>query len=234
MDIFQCRNYWNMDLHEWAFVVITANYLFYLLFYKLTSHRSGNLRAELHRIYQNWVDARLKDGDHLVSIQSIRNLLMTDSVFISALLIALGVFPSILSESWQDVEVSLFGLIHVRLVELQGFVIISILIISLLNFILSIRYYNRLNILITAYPASEERANWESVMGRNLMHSAFNRGQRHFMWGNKSFYYLIAAFTWLISSYLVIIFTCVITIVLIVMDDIGKSQQTIHVGPVGK
>ena len=78
-------------IHETALIIfiICIGIYFTLLFLNIKK-RNPSQRNVIRLIYANWVDERLKDESPLAAIQALRNFMMGNSSFISALFILLG------------------------------------------------------------------------------------------------------------------------------------------------
>jgi len=87
-----------IKLDDFAFIVflVCVSLYIFLLIYSITQKKPSQ-RNVFNLIYKNWVDNRLKDDEPLVGIQALRNFIMSNSIFITALLILLGILIGIYS-----------------------------------------------------------------------------------------------------------------------------------------
>ena len=173
-------------------------------------------RDRYKRIYKNWVKNRLKDKSLLIAVQTIRNFIMVNSIFISALLLLLGLIIglygsfTITTEDFMDIAGLSVGIIQVALN-------IFMILFSLLNFIFSIRMLNRTNFLITS---NVEGTPIDEIEGLEVMQGTFLSAQNYWMLGIRGLYFLIPTLFWFLNPLLFAIASIIITIYLIAFQDI--------------
>ena len=182
-------------------------------------------RKLLTRIYKDWVDARIDDLSHIVTVQTIRNSIMSNSIFISALLLFLSIIIGLFTGEYVgDAGDFLGSYISVGIVQISLISVISI--ISLLNFIFSVRMLQRSQLLITANTKKREDI-FENTY--KLMQKSFIGAELHWMGGIRGFFFLIPTITWLFSPIVFLITTILITIYLIGWHDLSLfSRKAVH------
>lgn len=186
--------------------------LFYGLKRPLTIRR-GIITAT----YNNWVDVMLKkDGSTIVGIQAIRNLLMGASIFISALLVLLGILIGLYS-IMRNGNYLFLGTFTLTLSYIQIGLILLVIIFSLFNFVFSVRMAIRLTFLISAEPHKLSFDNYDAIqLTKNTLISL----QNYWMFGIRGLFYLVPALTWLLDPLFFILGSISVTIYLIVFQDI--------------
>ncbi len=87
--------YFTYMIDEIAFFVFSGCGLAYrLLVWYQTRHPGIYKRNVLNQLYYKWVDARIKE-DITVAVQALRNLIMACSIFITALLVFIGLLVEV-------------------------------------------------------------------------------------------------------------------------------------------
>lgn len=209
---------WN-EASFFVFLFCVILYAVMMLVYRKT----GKLytRASLNRIYQSWIDARIDDLSHIVTVQTIRNSIMSNSIFISALLIFLSIIIGLYSGEFLGDSLDMDFLytgssIPLGMIQISLIAIISI--ISLFNFIFSVRMLQRSQLLITANTKKREDI-FESSY--KLMQKSFMAAQYHWMSGIRGLFFLIPAITWLFNPIVFLVITVLITLYLIGWHDLS-------------
>ncbi|MFX0067089.1 MAG: DUF599 family protein, partial [Candidatus Hermodarchaeota archaeon] len=145
-------------------------------------------RGMITAIYNNWVDVILKeDGSTIVGIQAIRNMLMGASIFISALLVLLGVLIGLYSIIGTE-EYLFLGIFTLKLSYVQIGLIILVIIFSLFNFVFSVRMAIRLTFFISAEPQKLSLGLYDAVQQTK---STLISLQNHWMFGIRGLFYLV-------------------------------------------
>jgi uncharacterized membrane protein len=127
-------------LDEISFIIFIICFVSYFLLlylgFKLKKPSKFNV---FKKIYGNWVKERLNEESQLVAVQSLRNFIMGNSTFVSALFILLGIifgfynFFAMDGKNFWNIRSISTGLVQFTL-------ILFLLMFCLINFILSIRY----------------------------------------------------------------------------------------------
>ncbi|NHI91336.1 MAG: DUF599 family protein [Candidatus Lokiarchaeota archaeon] len=204
-------------LNELALITLSAGILIYiaLLFYS-TKRRKMSRRNALGRIYKNWVHVRLQDNTPYNAIQAIRNVMMADSTFISALLILIGILVGLNSANFLDQSL-FFGIPGITWGFIQFICNMFVSIFCLFSFILSIRMFARLSLLISGDPLN---SSYTAQQGEELTNEAFISAQNHWMQGVRALMYLGSTLSWLVHPILSICVSIIVTVYLIRFQDI--------------
>ncbi|MBN2156838.1 MAG: DUF599 domain-containing protein [Candidatus Lokiarchaeota archaeon] len=190
--------------------------------------RTGKLynRASIERTYKNWVDARIDELSHLVTIQAIRNSIMSNSIFISGLLLFLSLIIGLFQyEILGDIDADFLGSITISVGIVQIVLIGMISIFSLFNFVFSIRMLYRSQFLITANTKKREELFEETY---KLMQKSFAAAQNYWTSGIRGLYFLIPAITWLFHPIVFLLTTILITVYLIGWHDLSFFSRNGH------
>jgi len=206
-------------LEELAFIIFfTCIFIYFILLFSSINTKKPSQRSVMNEIYRNWVSTRLKSNDPIVTVQALRNFIMADSTFISALFILLGLIVGIYDVFFNDFT-PFWGLPSLPLGLIKMLVNIFIIIFALFNFIISIRMLNRLNILLTGNPQNFNTHDGK-IKGEDIAKKTFMIAQNHWMFAIRSLLFLVATMVWFLSTFLFIITTLLVTIYLIVFQDL--------------
>jgi len=208
---------WN----EASFFVFLGCVLTYtILLIIATKKGKFSNRLLLTRIYKDWVDARIDDLSHIVTIQTIRNSILSNTGFITALLVFLGLIiniydnPAGIFNRSQD----FFGSITISIGIMQISLIAAITVFSLFNFTFSVRMLQRAQLLITSNTKKREEIFEDTY---NLMQKSFSTAQNHWMSGIRGLYYLVPSLIWLYHPIAFLITTVLITLYLVGWHDLS-------------
>ncbi|MBD3188687.1 DUF599 family protein [Candidatus Bathyarchaeota archaeon] len=201
-------------LHEVAFIVYVSCFFLYrlLLYYWTCKPRSCRLTLR-EEVYSHWVEERLtgKGNDVFIGIHALRNLIMANSVFVSALLILLGIIIGFYQEDSFNANQTFFGLEGVSLGLVQVITNVGIIFICLYHFIMTIRLAARTSILLTSNPGKTEG-------GVDLTKETFLSAQRDWMHGIRGIFYMIAAIAWVLNPVFFLLVTIAITVYILLKD----------------
>lgn len=209
---------WN-EISFFVFIFCVLSYAI-LMVICMKSGKNYN-RTSLTRTYKNWVDARIDDLSHIITVQTIRNSIMSNSIFISALLLFLSIIIGLYSGDFlgDSLEADFLytgSSIPLGIIQISLIAIISI--ISLFNFISSVRMLQRSQLLITANTKKREDI-FEKTY--KLMQKTFISAQNFWMSGVRGLFFLIPAIMWLFNPILFLGITVVITLFLIGWHDLS-------------
>ena len=201
-----------------AFIVfLTCLSIYFILFFNSLTTKRPSQRAVLNEIYRNWVSNQLNNQDTIVTVQAIRNFIMANSTFISALFILLSMLIGIYDVFFVN-SAPFWGNEHLTLGLVKITLNIFIIVFALYNFIISIRMLSRLTILITGNPQDYSMGDGK-FKGKDITKKTFVLAQNHWMFGIRSLFYLAATLVWYLDAILFIIISILVTIYLIVFQD---------------
>ena len=155
-----------------ALAVFGISILIYtiMLIYGIRNPASSR-KGSLNQIYKQFVDARLQQSP-LIAVQAMRNLIMANTAFISALLVLLGILLAFYEQVFSS---ELFPDTSISLGFIQMVLMVLIIIFCLFNFVLAIRMSVRLTLLISSQPDQIEVCGVNGItFTKNTMISAQN------------------------------------------------------------
>ena len=211
-----------IQINEISFFIFLFCVILYTVLMIIMKRSSKNSRYSIiNDIYKNWVINRFKDQNLNVVVQGLRNIVMGNSIYSSALLILLGILAGLYESNFFNTDHSFLQINFLPLglvkISLNAFIIIF----SLLNFILAIRMMNRLTLLFCAYP---EIIDTENLPGIQIMEEAFTSGQHHLFLGIRGIFFLIPSLLWIIHPIIFIILSIFVTTYLIFFHDLKKIK----------
>lgn len=213
-----------MSLDELSFVLFVVCVIVYIGL-MVRGNRPGSRTGYrvIIELYANWVESRFRDRNLNVAVQALRNIIMGNSIYASALLLFLGMLAGLYQSDAFSSAHCFFGLegVHVNLVKISLNALITIF--CLLNFMMAIRMMNRLTLLFCSFP---QEVKPEEVKELRLMQETFDSGQNQLMLGNRGIFYLVPAMTWLIHPLAFMATTVVVTIYLVFFHDLQSVQKT--------
>ena len=179
-------------------------------------------RGSLNLIYEKWVERRLlPEQNPIVAVQAMRNLIMANSIFISALLVLLGIlvgFDDIIFSNGEFIS----GEVVLNLGQVQIVFIGLIIVFSLVNFVLAVRLIVRFTLLISMDPGSTIICGMDgTVFTKRTLTSA----QNHWLLGLRGLFFLLPVLSWLINPLFCIIGVVIVTFYLIFFEDIFKFES---------
>ena len=102
----------TLDIISLGIFVISIFIYTIMMIYGL-QHPDTSRKGAINAIYRHYVDARLKETESpVVAVQAMRNLIMANSAFISALLILLGLLLASYSFIFPQDLICEYQLIH--------------------------------------------------------------------------------------------------------------------------
>jgi uncharacterized membrane protein len=178
-------------------------------------HPDTSRKGAINAMYKHYVDARLKKSESpVVAVQAMRNLIMANSAFISALLILLGLLLASYSFIFPE---DLIPGTTISLGYIQMLVMILIIIFCLFNFMLAIRMLVRFTILISSYPDEIKIC---GVEGLSFTKETLISAQNHWTFGLRGLFYLITVLAWLAHPLLFLLGSIGVTGYLVFIEDI--------------
>jgi len=183
-------------LDELAFFSFIGCIIISIIFLFISLNRPYTRKGLRRKIISKWVDVNL-DGNKTLAVQTLRNLLMVNAAFISAMLVLAGLLIGLHQMAFTNTNLFLWGIIPGFTVGIAQLVLILLTIaFSLFSFINSNRMIGNLTLMITSN--SEEDEN-EELKETKFIKETFNSSQRSWMLGIRGLFYVVTVLTWIIS-----------------------------------
>lgn len=191
--------------------------LYRLLLAYRCRHPATCTRTALDQLYENWIETRLKEAHPITGVQALRNLIMSNQIFITSLIVLLGIIVVIPSAE----TTLLFGIAGLTVSIVRISTIVIAIFICVFFFTMSVRMAMRTTLLITSNPHDVHD---EKIDGILVTKKAFNATQNHWMYGVRGVLYLISVLTWIVTPWLFLFSTVLVTVYLIVYQDIWSMK----------
>lgn len=200
-----------------AFAVFLISYISYQIYFFYMSHERKNKLTRESIILEHrkaWVRILKRDKNSILAIQTIRNLEMIHTFFISLNVLLMGGIISLFSVNAEWLSLLESGrYVHFILSHSLAFKLLAILLmlfISFINFIFSLRICFNMNFTT-------------STVGEELIDESFQveqvqRQARHFITGIRAIYFTLPLLVWIISTEGMIIYTMISTLFLYRFD----------------
>jgi len=209
-------------LDELAFFSFIGCLILAIIFLFISLNKSYSRKGLRRKIMSNWVEINL-EGNKTTAVQALRNLLMVNTAFISALLVLAGLLIGLYQLAFTNNKEFLWGIIPGFTIGLAQLVlIISTVVFSLFSFINSNRMIGNLTFMITSNP---EEVEVDDFKGLNLVKDSFRVAQRSWMFGIRGLFYIVAALTWIIHPIIFLISSYLITVYIILIQDLAVFDK---------
>ncbi|MHA1442496.1 MAG: DUF599 family protein [Candidatus Heimdallarchaeota archaeon] len=201
-------------LDELAFFSFIGCIILSIVFLFISLNKSYSRKGLRRKILSKWIDINL-DENRAIAVQALRNILMVNTGFISALLVLAGLLIGLFQIAFTNTGQFFWGLIPGFTVGVAQLVLIIFTIaFSLFNFINSNRMIGNLTLMITSNPQDDERE-------INFVKLTFRSAQRSWMLGIRGLFSVVTVLTWLISPIILIVGTYLITVYIILVQDLA-------------
>lgn len=209
-----------------ALLVLISGYFGYHFFYIYKSHgpRSRTREGVINFYRFLWLESIIREGNQILAIQTIRNLTMTNTFFVSLVMILIGAIGSIFSvnlnwiSSMESGNYLLFLEHHpvaIKLLVAQLF-----LLISAFNFTFVLRILYNLNFTASSTLNTE--------ISKRFRMEQITRQATHFMTGIRSLYFFFAPMIWILNSWLMMTFVLAVIALLYRFDFVKATDARSH------
>ncbi len=204
-------------LDEFAFFSYIGCIIISIVFLFISLNKSYSRKGLRRKILSKWIDINLEEN-RAIAVQALRNILMVNTGFISALLVLAGLLIGLFQIAFTNTGQFFWGLIPGFTIGVAQLVLIIFTIaFSLFNFINSNRMIGNLTLMITSNPQEDE----EDERGINFVKLTFRNAQRSWMLGIRGLFYVVTVLTWIISPIILIVGTYLITVYIILVQDLA-------------
>ena len=200
-----------------AFFVFIISFLISIIFLFISLQNPKTRKGSRREVLKDWVTNRLK-GNPQDSIQAIRNQIIVNSAFVSALLIFIGLIIGLYSKIFSN-AMSFFP--NLTIGNAQIFIVGICIIFSLFSFINSNRMASNLTFLITSEIDDESEAKNSTTLAQD----SFRIMQRSWMLGIRGLFFLIVAITWLIHPIAFIVSTILLLLYVSLVQDFSIFER---------
>lgn len=195
-----------------AFILFVVFFVGYHVFYLVVMrhHPQWSVRARMHAHRKNWIESNLRRGERIMAVQSLRNLIMTNT-FMASTMILLVAFTSNYFVLNQPPE-RLFDVgqgnpwFHGAVpVPVKGAVLLVLYAFAFVMFLTTLRTLNHLSILVGVEPDHLQQV--EHRNPAEFLTSKLNETESMTTYGRRAVYFSLAVFAWFFSPWLFAAFT---------------------------
>ena len=204
-------------LDEIGFTVFIGCVILYIVLFFFWKHNQKPCKMMVReRLFGKWVEERLKsERDLLVAVQSLRNIIMAISVFISAFLILLGIIIGFLQGPALMEPPFFFGIDGFSTLFVKLLADIIGIFLCVFFFIMAIRMAARTSLLLGSNPTD---ISCEGVSGLQYTKDTFKSAQNYWMFGIRGTFYLLALNSWFLNPIFFMLVSLIVTIFIIFKD----------------
>jgi uncharacterized membrane protein len=210
-------------LDEIAFFLFILSFIVSIILMYYSLSREKTRKGIRRRILKKWVFHNI-DLKNMNAVQAIRNLIIVNNAFISALLVLtgliIGLYNNIFIKTDQFLWIAGFT-VKIGQLVVVGFCII----ICLISFINSNRMAANLSFLITSNPQTDEEDEKQKEENLVLIRDVFRISQRSWMLGIRGIFFLLASITWLLHPIALIVSSVLITIYVVLVHDFSIFEK---------
>jgi len=200
------------------FLLCTVVYHTYY-YYKVSKLPKYIFKGKINIIRRTWVENMLRPGNAIVAVQSLRNIHMAASFLASSSIVFIGSILYLIFNIEQTTGiVTGRGTITIAdyVIFFKLVILMTMFLLSLLNFSLCIRLLNYLVILIGASPEVIE-----DTMGMSAVEyitRMFSIAGIHYTFGIRGFYYTLPLMAWFLGTTHFIVLTFLVLLLTLKLD----------------
>jgi uncharacterized membrane protein len=192
-----------------------------MLFVSLRYEKTGK---GLHmKILSRWIE--VNSDRAIVLTQVLRNIILVNSAFISAMLVLTGILLGLYNQIFITTDYFLFVNIPLGLVQISS-IIVSIFLV-LFSFINSNRMATTLNFVITSN--DPEKNITYDTKETAFAEDTFKAMQTSWMLGIRAIFFLIANITWIFHPIFFLIGSGLITVYMVVIRDLSILNRVLAI-----
>jgi len=188
----------------------------FVYFYLSRRHAHATRKGRMRQAVAGALAQAIEEGDYLLVVHQLRNIIMSVTFLASASVLLLGFIISF-SGVWETI---------VNLPQLPGrglrpqdypiWTIIFTLAVSFFSFLVALRYFNLLSMLVSA-PAKALQE-MEGTEPLKYLTDLFMRGSDSYTLGRRGFIYSVVAAVWFLNVWVFIAVTVLVTAWVAIFD----------------
>ncbi|MCS7197596.1 MAG: DUF599 domain-containing protein [Candidatus Bipolaricaulota bacterium] len=188
----------------------------FVYFYLSRRHTHATRKGRMRQAIAGALVQALHEGDHLLVVHQLRNIIMAVTFLASASVLLLSFIISF-SGVWETIiELPQLSRRGLRPYDYPVWTIILTLAVSFFSFLTALRYFNLLSMLISAPP--EALRQMEGTEPTQYLTDLFMRGSDAYTLGRRGFIYSVVAALWFLHVWVFVGVTLVVTAWVAVFD----------------
>lgn len=185
-------------------------------FYISRRHARATRKGRMRQAVAGALMHAIEQGDHLLVVHQLRNIIMSVTFLASASVLLLGFIISF-SGVWETIiELPQLPSRGLRPQDYPIWTIIFTLAVSFFSFLVALRYFNLLSVLISAPPQALHEM--EGTEPLKYLTDLFMRGSDSYTLGRRGFIYSVVASVWFFNVWVFIAVTVLVTVWVAIFD----------------
>jgi uncharacterized membrane protein len=197
--------------------------------------RTTSLMGRIHQYRELWMRRMLARDNRMADLAALSVLTQSNAFFASSSVLIVGGCLAILGAREQAVavldEIPLVPVTPLVLYEMKVLLLVVVFVYAFFKFTWSLRQFNYVAILIGAAPPHEAAHLPESLCYAHNAAMVASRAAEHFTKALRSYYFGLAALSWFLHPWLLVMLTGIV--VLVVYRREFHSHTLVAVGRVG-
>jgi uncharacterized membrane protein len=185
-------------------------------FYISRRHARATRKGRMRQAVAGALMHAIEQDDHLLVVHQLRNIIMSVTFLASASVLLLGFIISF-SGVWETIiELPQLPSRGLRPQDYPIWTIIFTLAVSFFSFLVALRYFNLLSVLISAPPQALHEM--EGTEPLKYLTDLFMRGSDSYTLGRRGFIYSVVASVWFFNVWVFIAVTVLVTVWVAIFD----------------
>jgi uncharacterized membrane protein len=185
-------------------------------FYISRRHAHATRKGRMRQAVAGALMHAIEQDDHLLVVHQLRNIIMSVTFLASASVLLLSFIISF-SGVWEAiVELPQLPSRGLRPQDYPIWTIIFTLAVSFFSFLVALRYFNLLSVLISAPPQALQEM--EGTEPLKYLTDLFMRGSDSYTLGRRGFIYSVVASVWFFNVWVFIAVTVLVTVWVAIFD----------------
>jgi len=195
-------------------VYLSCFILYHLVYFSLTKRKpSLTKKGRINRATESWLSSSLEDGQQLLIVHQIRNMIISITFLASTAVILIG-FLFNYGVVGRENSTRVFAIKHS---DYPGWLALFTITLSLVSLLLALRHFNNLSILIKSSP--ERLSEIEGTSALQYLEKLYISGSQHYMIGRRGFLYTVVTLFWYINTWLFVTLVLALTFTLSYRHD---------------
>ncbi|MCF7890153.1 DUF599 domain-containing protein [Candidatus Bipolaricaulota bacterium] len=170
-------------------------------------------KGRINDCYASWLKKSTEEGQHLLLVHQLRNMIMSITFLASASILLVGFLLTYGLTGGPVTE----GPSLIESVNYPVWLVFFTLAFSFLNLLLALRHINNLTVLVRSDPEKLEKIEGNSAPA--YLEKLFKKGSQRYMLGRRGFLYGIVIFFWYVDAWVFIGLTVLLTATLAYQHD---------------
>lgn len=217
-------------LDVFAVAFFAAGWTGYAAFAKARARATPSLQGMMDGYRRSWMARMVERDNRMVDVNVLRNLTRSSQFFASTTMVILGALIALMGyvQRAADVVAELPFVVKAseRLLELKIVLLIVIFVYAFFKLSWSIRQFNFCSILVGATPKVPEDAE-EFAPQINRIARIVSYASANFNYGLRAYYFGLAAFTWFLHPWVMIVASAWVVYVLYLREFRSRTLKAL-------